>query len=163
MQVQWVWNLAWERNKALPPSFETTQCMSHPQEALLMPTTQITQHPSRKACHSARLPVKVRQQQLATHLSPSAYHTVNTASSRHYCWLYLSTFISPILSCAESCNLLHRFLLTILAVLWWELTQQLWITRPSYLHCRRWMMLNSTYSLGGRGSGGEADIWEDTR
>lgn len=66
--------------------------MSHPQEALLMPTTQITQHPSRKARHSARLPVKVRQQQLATHLSPSAYHTVNTASSRHYCWLWVLLF-----------------------------------------------------------------------
>lgn len=67
--------------------------MSHPQEALLMPATRITQHPSRNACNSARLPVKVRQQQLATlgclsPFSPSAYHSANTASSRQYCWLY---------------------------------------------------------------------------
>lgn len=54
--VEKIWN--WERNKALPPSFETTQSRHESPTGSTCNAIHITQHPSRKACTSGRLPAK---------------------------------------------------------------------------------------------------------
>lgn len=144
-------------------SKQPNERMNHPQEAFVMPTKLITQHPSRKACSSGRLPVKIKQQSATlgclSPFSPSAHHS-SWSNFLNAVMLALSTFISLILPCIESCTLLHRFPLSTLAVLCWELTQQLWVMDPSYMHCSP-SKVPYNHDLWGKKIQ-QVDIWKDT-
>lgn len=59
-------------------SKQPNQCMNHPQEALVMPTIHITQHPSRKACNSGRLPVKIKTAAISHFGVPMTFLSLST-------------------------------------------------------------------------------------
>lgn len=59
-------------------SKQPNQCMNHPQEALVMPTIHITQHPSRKACNSGRLLVKIKTAAISHFGVPMTFLSLST-------------------------------------------------------------------------------------
>lgn len=59
-------------------SKQPNQCMNHPQEALVMPSIPITQHSSRKACNSGRLPVKIKTAAISHFGVPMTFLSLST-------------------------------------------------------------------------------------
>lgn len=85
--------------------------MSHLGEALPMPGAPITASTQGETAAISHLGVTL------TFFSLSTPKSVNASPSSRHCWLDLSTFISSVLSCAQSCNLLQWFQATTLAVM----------------------------------------------